>query len=467
MLRGSEGSVASGFVVPKREDFVGVARLAAPVVTVQVGLMLMGVVDTMVVGRVSATALAAVALGNLYVMTTVSFAFGMLLAVDPLVSQAIGASDSVGVRRAVQRGLILAVLLTVPVGLALSPGESLFRLLHQSEEMIPLAAAYARLCIPGVLPYLGFFVLRQTLQAMERMRPIVVTIVVANVFNLVADVILVYGWGPIPALGPIGSAWATTMGRVLLMVLLVALAWPKIRDLVRPLDRAALRFAPLRRMVGLGLPIAVQVQLEFAAFAVIALLMGGMGTLQMAAHQVTINLASLTFMVPLGVSIASAVRVGHAIGAGDHPAVRRAASAALICGAGFMTCMAAVLISFPGLLARAYTDDLDVVALAALLIPIAGFFQIVDGIQVVSAGVLRGAADTRAPMVINILGFWCIGFPVSLWLGFGLDLGPQGLWWGLVAGLGVVAAFLLLRVRWRIAGDVARVAVDDPGGSPT
>jgi MATE family multidrug resistance protein len=171
--------------------------------------------------------------------------------------------------------------------------------------------------------------------------------------------------------------------------------------------------------------------------------------------------------VPLGVSIASAVRVGHAIGAGDHPAVRRAASAALICGAGFMTCMAAVLISFPGLLARAYTDDLDVVALAALLIPIAGFFQIVDGIQVVSAGVLRGAADTRAPMVINILGFWCIGFPVSLWLGFGLDLGPQGLWWGLVAGLGVVAAFLLLRVRWRIAGDVARVAVDDPGGSPT
>jgi MATE family multidrug resistance protein len=454
--------VPSGFVMPKREDFVGVARLAAPVVTVQVGLMLMGVVDTMVVGRVSATALAAVALGNLYVMTTVSFAFGMLLAVDPLVSQAIGASDSVGVRRTVQRGLILAVLLTVPVGLVLSPGETLFRLLNQSEDMVPLAAAYARLCIPGILPYLGFFVFRQTLQAMERMRPIVVTIVVANLFNVVADVILVYGWGPIPALGPLGSAWATTMGRFLLLILLVGAAWRNIRDLVRPLDRESLRLAPLRRMATLGLPIAVQVQLEFAAFSVIALLMGGMGTLEMAAHQVTINLASLTFMVPLGVSIASAVRVGHAIGAGDHPAVRRAASAALICGAGFMTGTAVVLISIPRLLARAYTNELEVIALAATLIPIAGFFQIVDGIQVVSAGVLRGAADTRAPMVINVLGFWCVGLPVSLWLGFGLGLGPQGLWWGLVAGLGVVAAFLYLRVRWRIAGDVARVVVDDP-----
>lgn len=452
--------MASGFALPHREDFGGVIRLAAPVVTVQVGLMLMGVVDTMVVGRVSANALAAVALGNLYVMTTVSFALGMLMAVDPLVSQALGARDEPGVRRAVQRGLVLAALLTVPVGLVLTPGETLFTLLRQSEDMVPLAAAYARLCIPGILPYLAFFVFRQTLQAMETMRPIVVTIVLANAFNLVADIVLVFGWGPVPALGPMGSAWATTMGRFLLFVLLAAMARRRLAPLVRRLDREALRLAPLRRMAALGLPIGIQIQLEFAAFSVIALLMGGMGSLEMAAHQVTINLASLTFMVPLGIAIASSVRVGHAIGAGDLPGVRRAATASLLLGAAFMAVMAVLLIAAPGWLARAYTSDARVVALAASLIPIAGFFQVVDGIQVVSAGVLRGAADTRAPMVVNIVGFWMVGLPVSLWLGFGADLGPEGLWWGLVAGLGAVALSLSARVRWRFAGDLARVSVD-------
>jgi MATE family multidrug resistance protein len=264
----------------------------------------------------------------------------------------------------------------------------------------------------------------------------------------------------LPSLGAIGSAWATTAARTLLFVVLVALARRELTPLLRRLDPATFRWEALRQTVRLGLPIGFQLQFEIIAFAVIGLLMGGLGTVQMAAHQVAINLASLTFMVPLGVASASAVRVGQAVGAGSSDGARRAAVAGIAVGAAFMSTTAALFILAPGLLARAYTSVDEVVALAALLIPIAGFFQIVDGLQVVSAGVLRGAGDTRAPLVANVVGFWLIGLPISLLLGFRLGYGPEGLWWGLVAGLFAVASFLLSRILWKLRGDIARVVVE-------
>ena len=302
-------------------------RLALPVVVVQVGMMLLGVVDTMVVGHLSSQALAAVALGHVTVIAVSSFGMGLLLALDPLVSQAVGAGDQVAVRRSVQRGLVLAVALMVPSTLLLLPGEWVLTAFRQPPETIPLAAAYVRICIPGLLPFYGFIVLRQSLQAMERLRPIVITIVTVNLFNLVADYALVFGAGPIPQLGPVGSAWATTAARTLLFVVLSFLAWRDLRPFLERLDPEVLRFPPLLRIVRLGTPIGFQVQIEIVAFVVIALLVGSFGTVQMAAHQVAINLASLTFMVPLGVGSATAVRVGQAIGAGDGNGARRAASA--------------------------------------------------------------------------------------------------------------------------------------------
>jgi MATE family multidrug resistance protein len=434
-------------------------RLAVPVVVVQVGMMLLGVVDTMVVGRLSSEALAAVALGHVMIIAVSSFGIGMLLALDPLVAQAVGAGDTVTVRRSVQRGLLIALGLMAPSILLLLPAEPILTFFRQPPEIVPVAADYIRICIPGLLPFYGFVVLRQSLQAMERMRPIVMTIVVVNLFNLFADWILVYGVGPVPQLGPIGSAWATTAARTLLFVVLFVVARKELGPLLNRLDREAFRSGPLWRLVRLGTPIGFQVQLEIIAFAVIALLMGGFGTVQMAAHQVAINLASLTFMVPLGVGSAAAVRVGQAIGAGDSDGARRAAAASLLIGAGFMSLMAALFIGAPRLLATAYTSVEEVVVLAALLIPVAGYFQIFDGLQVVSAGVLRGAGDTRAPLVVNIVGFWFIGLPTSLLLGFRLGFGPQGLWWGFVAGLGAVAVFLLARIAWRFRGDISRVEV--------
>jgi MATE family multidrug resistance protein len=235
-------------------------------------------------------------------------------------------------------------------------------------------------------------------------------------------------------------------------LLLVAVGWPVLRDVLVPWRRDALRLAPLVRMLRLGSTIGLQQMLEFGVFAAIGLLMGFLGTPEMAAHEIALNLASLTFMVPLGVGAAAAVRVGHAVGEGDRFAARERAWTALACGVGFMLCASLAMLAIPGVLAAAYTDQPLVAAIAASLIPIAGVFQLFDGIQAVSAGVLRGLGDTRAPFVINLAGFWLCGFPVSVALAFGTPLRALGLWWGLAAGLAVVAGLLLVRVRRRLRG---------------
>jgi multidrug resistance protein, MATE family len=207
--------------------------------------------------------------------------------------------------------------------------------------------------------------------------------------------------------------------------------------------------------------------LEFGVFAAIGLLMGFLGTPEMAAHEIALNLASLTFMVPLGVGAAAAVRVGHAVGAGDRAAARERVRTALVCGVGFMLCTAAVMLTFPGVIAAAYTNQAFVASIAASLIPIAGMFQLFDGIQAVSAGVLRGLGDTRAPFVINLAGFWLVGLPVSIALAFRTPLRALGLWWGLVAGLAVVAMLLLLRVRIRLRRELVRVEHSAPAYGPS
>jgi len=447
------------FEKPRRSDIEAMVRLAIPVVVVQVGMMLFGVVDTMVVGRLSSQALASVALGHVAVITISSFGIGVLLGIDPLLNQALGARDRNAFRRSVQRGFILSAALMIPSTLFLLPIGAVLALLGQPPETVPLAAAYSHISIPGLLPFYGWVVLRLAMQAMGRLKPIIATVVAVNLFNLVADWALVFGAGPIPQLGPIGSAWASTIARTLLFVILLTVdrkdLWPLLR-----FERESFRWRPLVRTARLGVPIGFNLQLEIVAFSVIALLMGGLGTTPMAAHQVAINIASLTFMVPLGVSQATAVRVGNAIGSGNAGGARRAASSGLILGAGFMVLTALLFIGLPVWLARAYTSVKEVVALAATLIPIAGFFQVFDGLQVVAAGVLRGAGDTRVPLVANILGFWLVGLPTSLVLGFRLGFGPQGLWWGLVAGLVSVAAFLLLRVAFKLRGSIERVNVD-------
>lgn len=435
--------------------------LAAPVVTVQVGLMTMGVVDTAMVGRVSPIALAAVALGTLYFFMVSIFGVGVLMALDPVVAQGVGARDRLAVARGVQRGLLVALALTAWTSALLWPGRPLMALLRQPPEVVPVAAAYARALIPGMLPFFLFVVFRQSLQAMGRVAPVVVAIVAANLANVFLNWVLIFGNLGVPALGAVGSGWATSLSRWLMTVGLLLAAWRWLRPTMTPLHREAAAWRPLARMLRIGVPIGLQHQLEFGAFAVAALLMGTLGTVQMAAHQVAINLASLTFMVPLGVGAAAAVLVGRAVGREDADDARRAAVAALLTGVAFMALSAVVMRAAPGALASVYTADLPVRTLAATLIPIAGLFQVFDGTQVVAMGALRGLGDTRVPMLISLLGFWLVGLPVSVYLGFRMGAGPLGIWWGLVAGLAAVAVLLLARMRVRFRSGMRRMVIED------
>lgn len=460
------GPVDESIIVPPhartlRGEARALATLAVPVVVVQVGVMLMGVVDTMMIGRVSATALAAVALGNLYFFIVASFGMGTLMALDPIVSQAVGASDELAITRGVQRGFVLAACLTIPMSLVMWVAEPVLSLLQQPPGVVPIAAGYVRATIIGLLPFLVFTVLRQSLQAMKRMAPIVWTIAIANLANVLLNWMFVYGRLGAPELGAVGTGWASSIARVIMAVGLMAMAWRQLWRYVAPWRHDAIAPAPLIRMLRVGAPVGAQFMLEGGIFALVAILMGVLGAIQVAAHHVALNLAALTFMVPLGISASATVLVGHAVGRADPEDARGASKAALVLGVGFMATTAVVMLGAPTVLARAYTTDAAVIALAATLIPIAGVFQIFDGLQVVSVGILRGVGDTRTPLIVNLLGFWLIGLPVSLMLAFRMNFGPQGLWWGLVVGLATVATALLVRVRRRLRQEMRRLIIDE------
>lgn len=456
----TEGSLFPVRFRPSRRELGEVTELALPIVAVQLGLMAMGVVDTVMVGHYAGPHLAAVALGNLYFFTAVVFPVGVLLSLDPLVAQAVGAGDSPAAARAMQRGLLLAVLFSLPAGAVLMGGEYLLPLLGQPPEVVPVASRYARATAPGVLPYLAFVVFRQGLQAIGRVSPLVTVIALANVANVLLNWLLVFGRFGFPELGAEGTGWASTLCRWGMALGVLAVARPWLARSLTDWHPEVFKAAPAWGMIRLGTPIGLQFSLEFGAFGAIGVLMGWLGAEAMAGHQVALNLASLTFMVPLGVAQAAAVLVGRAIGKGDLSAARRSAGAALLLAVGFMAAMAVLFLSIPRHLARLYSPEGGVVEVAASLLPLAGLFQVFDGTQVVASGILRGTGDTRLPMFIHLMGFWAVGMPLSVGLGFWGEMGPRGLWWGLVGGLGAVAFFLGARVGVRLAGPVARLRVE-------
>ena len=428
---------------PTLRDLRALVRLAVPIVTVQVGLMLMGVVDTVIVGHVSARELAAASLGHLYFFGLAVFAMGTLWAIDPIVSQAMGARDHEAAALGIQRGLVLGAVLGLITTVLCLPAESVLRALRQPAEVVPRAAAFVWMSAPSMIALLSFVTLRQSLQAMKHTRAIVGTIIAGNLTQRGAQLVFVFGHLGAPAMGAVGSALSSTIGRWVMLTLLLTFSRRELRPMLTPWRSAAWSPGPLFRTLRIGLPIGAQSTVEFTTFAAISVFAGWFGADAIGGHQVAINLASLTFMVPMGVGGAAAVLVGHAIEEGDLPHARRVAASAVLCGAAFMALSALVLLGFPGVFARAYTSVPGVIAVASTLIPIAGVFQVFDGTQVVASGVLRGAGDTRAAMIANVLGFWLVGTPVSLALGFAAHGGVVGLWWGFVAGLAAVAVFMV------------------------
>jgi len=437
-----------------REEVGALARLALPLALAAGAQALMGVVDTAVVGRAGAVPLAGTGLGNILFFSVAVAGMGMMMGLDPLVSQAFGARDPGRARHLLWQGAWLSAAvgaaLAVPLALAplaLVPGGI-------DSEVARQASGYLWARLPGLPPLLFFFAARSYLQAALAPRAVLASAVLANVANLLLDLLLVFGgaglgrWaGPlraVPPLGATGSGIATTLATLLQAAVL---AWAVARlPSGSGYSRAPAR-EELARAVRVGLPVGLHMGAEVGIFALVGFLAGRLGTIPLAAHQVAIAVASFSFNAAVGIGSAGSVRVGWAVGARDTLAARRAGLVAFGAGAAFMSLWGAAFLAFPGAFARLMSGDPSVAAVATPLFRVAGVFQVADGVQGVGAGVLRGAGDTRFTFAANMVGHWALGLPAALLLGLALGWGVTGLWWGLCAGLVAVAVALFLRFR--------------------
>ncbi len=426
-------------------------RLALPIVVTQVGTMTLGVVDTLMVGQLSVDALGATALGNVWVMGTIILGMGVMLGLDPIITQAHGAGDGPRQGLALQRGLVLALLLSVPLAGLWWMTEAILLACGQAPELAALAAAYVDVQIPSIPAFLGFFALRQYLQGRGVVRPTMWVILATNVVNIGANQLLIFGGLGIPALGVEGAGAATAFTRFVLLIALVLVvrglrlhegAWPRW-------SRASFDLGGLREILFYGIPVGLQLGLAMWAFQATTLLAGRIDEVALAAHTIVLNMTSLSFMVPLGIGMAAVTRIGNLIGAGRFSAAQRTAWVALGMGASISLLSATFFIVLSAEIAGLYSEDLKVIAMASAVLPIAGCFQLFDGVQVVGGGILRGMGRTRPAAAFNLVGYYALGLPLAIWLTFEVGLGVAGLWWGLTLALGVNALLLLLWVKGR------------------
>ncbi len=422
--------------------------LAWPVVVAELGWMFMGIVDTIMVGSLGPEAIGGVGLGSSVYVALAVFGMGILLGLDTFVAQAFGARAIAECHRWLLHGLYLAFLACAPITLlAMAVASSMPRWgLHPS--VLALAEPYLQTVAWGTLPLLVYAACRRYLQGMNLVRPVMVVLLTANLVNAVMNWALIFGHAGLPALGTTGAAWATVIGRTYMAVALLAIiVWHERREQLGLMQTPlAIDWARLWRLVLLGVPAALQVTAEVGVFAAATALAARLDPIQLASHQIALNVASVSFMVPLGVASAGAVRVGQALGRGDAHGVRHAGWTALSIGAGFMACAALTFVAVPTMIIRLFTADAAVIATGVSLLAIAAAFQLFDGLQGVATGILRGLGDTRTAMLSNFAGHWALGLPVGYALCFGAGWGVVGLWVGL--SLGLISVSLVLLAVW-------------------
>jgi multidrug resistance protein, MATE family len=430
-----------------RRELRAMTALALPVVLSELGWMLQGIVDTIMVGQLGPEAIGAVAVGSAVYYVPSLFGIGLLLGLDTLVAQAYGRDDHEACHHWLAQGVYLACIVSPPLMLLLGAFSLVFGHVGIHAEVAGPAGSYLRVIIWGTLPLLLYGAARRYLQGVGQMRVITVTFVVANLLNWFGNWVLIYGKLGAPAMGVRGSALSTVISRVYMAASLIGFAWRYERSRGHPLFArwAKPSLLKIKQLARLGAPAAGQIVAEVGAWNLATFSAGFLTPVELATHTIALSYASLTYMVPLGVSAAAAVGVGHAIGAGDRPKARRAGWLALALGTGFMFLAGIVLFLEPRTLIAVYTTDPHVMAVGPPLLLIAAAFQIFDGIQTVSTGALRGLGETRVPMIANLIGYWVIGLPLGFVLCFWMKRGVFGLWIGLTVALIIIAAMLLHR----------------------
>lgn len=425
-------------------------RLAAPLVTAQVGAMTLWVVDMLMLGQVSVEALDAASLGRLWLIGTSIVVMGLLLGLDPVAAQAYGAGDRRGLVLSGQRGLVSAALVTPLLCLiVVCTGPGLV-FLGQDPHLSAEAHRYALVQIVGLPAFFGYVVLRHWLQAQGRMKPVMWATLSANVVNIVANWIFIFGNLGSPPLGVVGAGLATSISMIYMFAFLGLAARMLGEESVwRRWSRESFHLPSIGRLLGMGAPVGLQMGLEYWAFSLSMIWAGWLGPGPLAAHSIVVAISSWTFMIPLGVSFAAVTRVGNLVGARDFSGAQRASWVALALGGGVMMVAAVALTLGRRPLSELFTDDPAVVALCAAILPIVAAFQLADGVQVVASGVLRGMGRTIPAALIMLIGFYGVALPLAWWLCFRTGAGLVGIWWGLAAGLATVALLLVLWLHRR------------------
>ena len=437
-----------------RDNFVATLQLAWPMVLTNLAQTAMIVTDVVFIGRLGPQSLAASSLAvNIY-HTFSFFAFGLVSAVAPMVAREKGARrhEVREIRRIVRQGLWTVIAVSIPAILLLRHGDSFLLAIGQEPALADEAGKYLRALVWALPPFLGYVVLRFFISALERPQWAFVIAIGGILLNALGNWLLIFGnWG-LPAFGIVGSGLASAITTFLMFAGMAAVVtfsrrFRRYHILGHFWQPDWSRFKAIWR---LGLPIGLIIAFETSVFNAAAFLMGWLGEAELAAHAIAIQIVAIAFMTPLGIAQAATVRVGLAYGAGDALAAARAGWSAFILGTGFMVPMAALLMILPQTLVGIFLDldqpaNLPVLALATSFLIVAAIFQIVDGAQVLGAGMLRGLHDTRIPMWYAAIGYWCIGIPLSAGLSQFTPLRGVGVWIGLAAGLAAVSVLMVQR----------------------
>jgi MATE family multidrug resistance protein len=437
--------------VQYRDEIAAMLRIAGPLALAELGWMAMGVVDIMMVGRLpnSALAIGATSVGSALFYPFAIFGIGLMAGMDTLVSHAFGRGDMPEGRRSMVSAVGLACMISPLLMALVFACMPLLRVLGVAGDVRVQAAEFVRVLVWSLPLLVLYTVFRRYLQGLHSVRPVTIALVTSNAVNALGNWVLIYGhWGA-PAMGIRGSALSTVLARIYLTgVLLYAV---RRRD---PHAFAGFRVsvAHVRRLLRLGLPAATTTILEVGVFNTVTALAGTLDAISLAAHTIALNMAAVSFMVPLGISSAAAVSVGRARGAGDPSMAARAGWIAMGIGAAYELGAALAFVLFPRQITRLYTVDERVVKFAVLLFVIAAVFQVFDGLQTVATGALRGLGDTHTAMLFNLVCYWVIGLPLGCWLCYRLRWGIVGLWYGLCLALIMIAAALVLAWRRKTAG---------------
>ncbi|HEV3057685.1 MAG TPA: MATE family efflux transporter [Vicinamibacterales bacterium] len=438
-----------------RRELRPLLRLAGPVVLAEIGWMSMGIVDTIMVGPLGPAAIGAAGMSNSLFFSVAVFGMGVMLGLDALVAKSFGAGRLDECVQWLEHGLVVALVVAPAIMLVFYGALTTSAHWGLHPTVRALAQPYMAILGLGALPLLLYATFRRYLQGIHTVRPVMIALVTANLVNAFGNWVLIWGHLGMPALGITGSAWATVAARVYMAAFLgvAILVVHRRRHVFTPGARSPRwQAARVWRLLALGVPAASQVALEVGVFAAVSALAGRLDPVSLGSHQIALNIVALAFMVPLGLSSAAAVRVGHAVGAGDRDRAVHAGWTALLVGGAITAAVGASFIVAPMPMLRPFTSDSQVLSIGVRLLSIAAVFQLFDGTQAVATGVLRGVGDTRTPMLMNVIGHWAFGLPVGWALCFRYGWGVAGLWIGLSIGLIFVATVLTLAWSWKSRG---------------